>query len=305
MQSAQVTWTWRGKTIDLGFDTSGHGPTVLLLPALSSISTRREMWPLQERLSSQYRTVSVDWPGFGDQARPAIDWKPAAYAAFLEYIIEAVAPSPHAVIAAGHAATYALAHACARPASLGRLVLVAPTWRGPLPTMMNGRRPFFDRLCKFVDLPVLGPLLYKLNVNRIVVRFMAAGHVYADPAWLSGERLREKLAVTRARGSRFASIRFVTGGLDPIDTREQFLALARQASIPMLTVYGDQTPPRSRAEMEALATIAGMRSVCIPRGKLSLHEEFAAQVAQAVAPFLASADPRNEDRTAALDSRPC
>ncbi len=281
MHSAQLTWTWRGKTIDLGFDTSGQGPTVLLLlPALSSISTRREMWPLQERLSSQYRTVAVDWPGFGDQARPAVDWKPAAYAAFLECILETVAPSPHAVIAAGHAATYALAHACARPASLGRLVLVAPTWRGPLPTMMNGRRPFYNQLCKFVDLPVLGPLLYKLNVNR-------AGHVYADPARLSGERLREKLAVTRARGSRFASIRFVTGGLDPIDTREQFLALARQAAIPMLTVYGDQTPLRSRAEMEALATISGMRSVCIPRGKLSLHEEFAAQVAQVVAPFLA------------------
>jgi pimeloyl-ACP methyl ester carboxylesterase len=287
MNSAQLTWTWHGKTIDLGFDTSGQGPTVLLLPALSSISTRREMWPLQERLSSQYRTVSVDWPGFGDQARPAIDWIPAAYTAFLEYILEAVAPSPHAIIAAGHAATYALAHACARPASLGRLVLVAPTWRGPLPTMMNGRRPFFNQLCKFVDLPVLGPLLHKLNVNRVVVRFMASGHVYADPAWLSGERLREKLAVTRAGGARFASIRFVTGRLDPIDTREQFLALARQAVIPMLMVYGDQTPPRSRAEMEALATISGMRSVGIPRGKLSLHEEFAAQVAQVVAPFLA------------------
>jgi hypothetical protein len=79
----------------------------------------------------------------------------------------------------------------------------------------------------------------------------------------------------------------VTGGLDPIDTREQFLALTRQAAIPMLTVYGDQTSPRSRAEMEALATISGMRSVRIPRGKLSLHEEFAAQVAQVVAPFLA------------------
>jgi len=126
-----------------------------------------------------------------------------------------------------------------------------------------------------LDLPVLGPLLYKLNVNRVVLRFMAA------------ERLREKLAVTRARGSRFASIRFVSGGLDPSDTREQFLALARQAVIPMLTVYGNQTPPRSRAEMEALATISGMRSVCIPRGKLSLHEEFAPQVAQVVPPFLA------------------
>jgi pimeloyl-ACP methyl ester carboxylesterase len=289
MQSAQLTWTWRGNAIDLGFDTNGQGPTVLLLPALSSISTRHEMRPLQERLSSHYRTVSIDWPGFGDLARPAIDWIPAAYAAFLEYILEAVAPSPHAIIAAGHAATYALAHACARPGSFGRLVLLAPTWRGPLPTMMNGRRPFFNRICKLVDLPVVGPLLYKLNVNRVVVRYMAAGHVYADPGWLSGERQREKLAVTRAPGSRFASIRFVTGELDPIETRQQFLALARQAAIPMLMVYGDQTPPRSRAEMEALATIDGMQSVRIPRGKLSLHEEFADQVAQVIAPFLAHA----------------
>ena len=93
MHSTQLTWTWRGNTVDLGFDTSGQGPTVLLLPALSSISTRREMWPLQQRLSSHYRTISVDWPGFGDQARPAIDWTPAAYAAFLEYLLEAVAPA--------------------------------------------------------------------------------------------------------------------------------------------------------------------------------------------------------------------
>jgi hypothetical protein len=139
------------------------------------------------------------------------------------------------------------------------------------------------------NLPVVGPLLYKLNVNRVVVRYVAAGHVYADPAWLSDERQREKLAVTRAPGSRFASIRFVTGELDPIETRQQFLALARQAAIPMLMVYGNQTPPRSRAEMEALATIDGMQSVCIARGKLALHEEFADQVARDIAPFLAHA----------------
>ena len=287
MHSAQFTWTWQGKTIDLGFDASGQGPTVLLLPALSSISTRREMWPLQQQLGSHYRTIAIDWPGFGDQPRPALDWTPAAYAAFLEHVLDAVAPSPHAIIAAGHAATYALAHACARPGAFGRLVLVAPSWRGPLPTMMNGRRPLFNRLCKLVDLPVLGPLLYTLNVNRAVVRFMGAGHVYTDPAWLSGERLREKMTVTQARGARFASIRFVTGALDPVDTREQFLALGQQAAIPMLTVYGEETPPRSRAEIEALAATSGMRSACIRRGKLSVYEEFAAEVAQAIAPFLA------------------
>jgi pimeloyl-ACP methyl ester carboxylesterase len=291
MEAAQLTWTWHGKSIALGLDWSGQGPTVLLLPALSSISTRREMRPLQQRLSSHYRTAAIDWPGFGDQPRPPLACAPAACRAFLTFVLDTVTPAPHAVIAAGHAATYALAHACAHPKSLGRLVLVAPTWRGPLPTMMNGRRPFFDRICRMVDLPVFGPMLYKANVNRIVVRYMAAGHVYADPAWLGdGERLQEKLAVIRARGARFASVRFVTGALDPVASRDEFLDLARRAGLPMLTVYGSQTPPRSRAEMDALATVPGMRSVRLPQGKLALHEEFPDAVAQAIEPFLASGE---------------
>jgi pimeloyl-ACP methyl ester carboxylesterase len=287
MQSGQLAWSWRDKTITLGLDRCGKGPTVLLLPALSSISTRREMWPLQERLSSRYRVVSIDWPGFGDQPRPPLDWTPEAYSAFLAFVLGSVMSTPHSVIAAGHAATYALAHACAHPRSFRRLVLLAPTWRGPLPTMMNGRRPFFARLCRMVDLPVLGPWVYKSNVNRIVVRHMAAGHVYVDPAWLRGERLREKLAVTQSRGARFASVRFVTGALDPAATREEFLDLARRAGLPMLPVYGSQTPLRSRAEMEALAAVPGMQSACLPQGKLSLYEEFPDAVARAIESFLA------------------
>ena len=86
MQTEQLTWHYEGTTIELGADWSGQGPLVLLLPALSSISTRK------------------------------------------------------------------------------RLVLIAPTWRGPLPTMMDGQWPLFDRICQLVDLPVIGPLLYRLNV---------------------------------------------------------------------------------------------------------------------------------------------
>jgi hypothetical protein len=130
-------------------------------------------------------------------------------------------------------------------------------------------------------------MLYKLNVNRLVISYMAAGHVYAEPSWLNEQREREKLAVIRSRGARFASIRFVTGELDPLETREQFVDLAREATIPMLMVYGAQTPPRSRAEMQALATVSAVQSVCLPRGKLALHEEFAEEVSRIVAPFLA------------------
>src|SRR5260370_26441961 len=183
-----ITWECAGKRVVVGLDRLGRGPSILLLPALSSISTRREMRPLQERLAGRYSTLSVDWPGFGDAARPQIDWMPEIYSNFLSFVLASVDPPLHAIIAARHAATYVLKHAAATPQAISRLVMIAPTWRGPLPTMMGEHRPLFDRLCRLVDLPGLGPLIYSLNVNRLVVRRMGAGHVFADPAFLKGER---------------------------------------------------------------------------------------------------------------------
>ena len=134
--------TWRGKTIPVGVDRRGQGPTILMLPALSSISTRSEMRPLGERLASNFTTIAIDWPGFGDRPRPSVAWEPDAYRAFLAQILQKL-PRPTATVAAGHAAGYLLCHAAERPGSAGRLCLVAPTWRGPLPTMMGGRRAMF------------------------------------------------------------------------------------------------------------------------------------------------------------------
>jgi pimeloyl-ACP methyl ester carboxylesterase len=287
MASTTLDWTWRGKAIRLDADASGNGPKVLLLPALSSISSKREMHPLQERLAARYSTLAVDWPGFGEAPRPQLDWTPDAYAAFLAFVLNSVMPHPHAIIAAGHAATYVLTHAASASAQPTRLVLVAPTWRGPLPTMAGGHRPFFDRLCRLVDRATVGPLIYRLNVNPFVVRRMGAGHVYSDPAFLDEERLRQKLAVVRASGARFASVRFVTGRLDPLASREAFLDVARRAGAPILLVYGADTPPKSRAEMEALAAVPGVRTARLPRGKLAVHEEFPDATVNAIEPFLA------------------
>jgi pimeloyl-ACP methyl ester carboxylesterase len=289
MTSSTLEWTWRGRTIRLGADASGNGPKVLLLPALSSISTRREMRPLQDRLAARYSTLAIDWPGFGEAPRPQVDWTPEAYDAFLAYLLTSVMPHPHAIIAAGHAATYVLKHAASASEPTTRLALVAPTWRGPLPTIAGGHWPFFDRLCRLVDVPALGPLVYRLNVNRVVVRRMGAGHVYSDPAFLNEERLPQKLAVVRAEGARFASVRFVTGRLDPLASREAFLDAARRAGAPILLIYGADTPPKSRAEMEALAAVPGVRTARLPRGKLSVHEEFPDATISAIEPFLAEA----------------
>jgi hypothetical protein len=77
-----IGWLWRGNRIEIGVDTYGKGPAVLLLPALSSISTRAEMRPLTEQLASTFTTISVDWPGFGDKPRPSVAWTPEAIGHF-------------------------------------------------------------------------------------------------------------------------------------------------------------------------------------------------------------------------------
>jgi len=270
----------------VGMDKAGSGPAVVLLPALSSISTRVEMRPLFETLAPEFQVSTVDWPGFGDLVRLQTDWSPPILSSFLDWFLSEIVAPPHIVVAAGHAASYALYQAAHRHGMIERLVLIAPTWRGPLPTMMGGQRPWFARVRVVADHRGIGPLLYRLNTSRFIVTRMAREHVYEDPNWLSGDRLSAKLAVTRIPGARHASVRFVSGALDRVASRAAFLELARQADLPMLVIYGDQTPPRSRAEMEALAEVPGAELKLLPHGKLSIHEEFPVSVAGAVRSFL-------------------
>ena len=279
-------WSWQGQTVTLGIDEAGDGAPVLLLPALSSISTRREMRSLMQLLAAAWHVIVPDWPGFGDQPRPAVSWTPDALSAFLEHFVRHEAPALHATVAAGHAATYALHLAAQRADALGRLALLAPTWRGPLPTMAGGDRPLFHRLRRLVDAPIVGPLLYRANVNRVVVRMMTAGHVYSGKDVLSGELWGQKQDVIRAPGARFGSVAFVTGGLDRAKQRAEFLALAGRARRPFLVVYGSETPPRSRMEMEMLARLPEVESVVLTHGKLAFYEEFPADLLPHLSAFL-------------------
>jgi len=286
IRTRQVRWTWQRQDLSLGVDESGSGPSVLLLPALSSISTRREMRPLMRALANRFSVIAPDWPGFGDQARPPIAWTPHALSSFLEQFVREQAPGLHSTIAAGHAASYALYLAAGCPDILGRIVLLAPTWRGPLPTMVGGDRKLFRQIRQIVGFPVLGPLLYRLNVNPIVVRMMVAGHVYSDPRTLSAERIREKHQVIGAPGARFGSVAFVTGGLDLVHSRGEFLDMARHVRGQILVAYGAETPPKSRYEIEALAALPTGRSFIVERGKLGFYEEFAKQVLAGLEAFL-------------------
>ena len=67
--SLDLRWSWQGHDVTIGLDEAGRGPTVLLLPALSSISTRGEMRPLMERLAGDGSEPDLGPVAGGDRQR--------------------------------------------------------------------------------------------------------------------------------------------------------------------------------------------------------------------------------------------
>jgi pimeloyl-ACP methyl ester carboxylesterase len=290
-------WSWHGAPVPVAYEVSGPAGAepILMLPALSTVSTRDELRALAHHLGSR-RCIITDWPGFGDTARPRLDYDRALCRGFLEARVaqlrsELKSPG-FPVIACGHGAGYAIDLEARQPGTFTHLVLIAPTWRGPLPTMMSGRKPIQDRIRRLIHAPVIGELLYRLNVSRPVVRMMYRRHVFADPAFLTDNLLAERMRLTRRPGARFASACFVTGALDPFDDRAAFLAAARHVERPMLMLYGPETPPKSRAEMEALAELPGIESRLLKRGTLGMAEELGGDLAPLIDDFLSAKRPR-------------
>jgi hypothetical protein len=74
--------------------------------------------------------------------------------------------------------------------------------------------------------------------------------------------------------------------LDRIQNRAELLSLAARVPDPILVLYGAGTPPKSKAEMKALAGLKNVCAVELPSGKLAVHEEFPDETASAIKAFL-------------------
>jgi pimeloyl-ACP methyl ester carboxylesterase len=278
-------WNWQGQSLSIAYETQGTGSPILLLPAFSTVSSRTEMSVLADRLQSQFQVTLVDLPGFGDSARPRLDYAPPLYRQFLADFVRDTYSSPVMIIAAGHAAGYALDLAATVPNTVAKLVLVVPTWRGPLPTMARGQKPWLKTVRELIRTPILGQFLYQLTTTPSFLEFMYRRHVYADASKLTPDLLTQKRQVTQQPGARYGAAAFVTGGLDPYLDRSAAIAHLESLTIPVTIAIGESSPPKSKAEMFALAEVANVTSHTLP-GTLGLHEEYPSELYNAVLPFL-------------------
>jgi pimeloyl-ACP methyl ester carboxylesterase len=282
---SKYQWHWQGQTLTIAYQTIGSGLPLLLLPSFSTVSSRTEMSGLADCLSSQFQVTSLDFPGFGDSSRSKLDYAPPLYRQFLaDFVRDIYLGSPVTIVAAGHAAGYALNLAATVPNSVSKLILVAPTWRGPLPTMVRGQKPWLKGIRELIRTPILGQFLYQLNTTPSFLAFMYRRHVYTDASKLTPELLDRKRQLTQQPGARFGAGAFVTGGLDPYVDRAEAISHLQSLSIPVMVAIGENSPPKSKAEMFAIAEVANVISCSLP-GTLGLHEEYPSELSAAILPF--------------------
>jgi pimeloyl-ACP methyl ester carboxylesterase len=289
----QYVWNWQGQSVTIVYEILGQGTPVLLLPAFSTVSTRAEMAKIARSLSSQYQAVALDWPGFGQSDRLPLDYQPSLYRQLLKDFVRSLFDTPIIVVAAGHASGYAIKLAKDCPEAVLKLVLVAPTWRGPL-RAMGVTQGVAGTVRQLVRSPILGQFLYKLNTTSSFLRLMYRRHVYVNADLLTPEFIAAKREITQQPGARFAPAAFVTGRIDPVENRSEIVDCIQSLSIPILVILAEQAPPISKREMEAIAqgsapkasaNLPGISSVKLP-GTLGIHEENSDSVAGAILTFL-------------------
>lgn len=137
--------------------------------------------------------------------------------------------------------------------------------------------------------PAVGWMMYNMLVsNEKAIQSQYKSHVYADPNNVTPSIVESRYALTKRKGARYVPAAFLTGLLDPVNSREEFLELfaALEGQIPVLVVSTKGSPKRSKAEMEALRGAKGVSKFVELPGALLPQEEYPAVVAEELYRFL-------------------
>ena len=185
--------------IEMAYEDQGGGPAILFLHNGGASST---IWRHQTAvLSTSYRTVAVDLPGFGSSPRPAGGIDLDGQVDLLGGLIDHLDLAPLLLVGNCMGSNIAAGIAARRPADVVGLVLVNPLtaatfsagWLGPLHTLARrapGPIRAGRRIARRIVLPgVAARAALRFQVGR---KGRALG-VHRDPALVAGNRRADQL----------------------------------------------------------------------------------------------------------------
>lgn len=132
-------------------------------------------------------------------------------------------------------------------------------------------------------------MMYNVLVsNEKSIQSQYKSHVYANPENVTPDIIESRYALTKQKGARYVPAAFLTGLLDPVKTREEFLELfaGLEGKIPVVVMSTAGSPKRSKAEMEALKDAKGVTKFLEVPGALLPQEEYPNIVAEELYRFL-------------------
>ncbi|XP_042499093.1 uncharacterized protein LOC122077270 [Macadamia integrifolia] len=301
-------WKFNEKSVNIYYEEhDGEKPeprkNILMLPTISDVSTVEEWRSVAEDIVSRngnvnWRATIVDWPGLGYSDRPKLDYNADVIENFLvEFMNAPDSPLRQSddelvVFGGGHAATVALRAVKKGLVKLSAIAAVAPTWAGPLPIVFgrdSNMETRYGLLRGTLRTPAVGWMMYNVLVsNEKAIESQYKSHVYSDPEKVTPGIIESRYALTKQKGARYLPAAFLTGLLDPVKSREEFLELftALEGKAPVLVVSTTGSPKRSKAEMVALEGAKGVSKFVEVSGALLPHEEYPASVAEELYRFL-------------------
>jgi pimeloyl-ACP methyl ester carboxylesterase len=186
--------------VHVHYRDAGKGPAVVMIHGYSASI---DLWrPVQDALAAQHRVIAIDLKGFGWTSRPAGDYSPAAQAALVWGVLDALGVADVAVVGHSWGSSVALAMTLARPERVRRIALYsAYVFEAQVPSFLRWAR---------VD--GIGELLFALHYrNNVEDR---VGLAYHDPRFVTQARVEHverelarpgtvAAALAAARGQRF------------------------------------------------------------------------------------------------------
>jgi len=137
--------------------------------------------------------------------------------------------------------------------------------------------------------PAIGWMMYNVLVsNEKSIQSQYKSHVYANPDNVTPDIIESRYELTKRKGARYVPAAFLTGLLDPVQSREEFVQLFAKldGDVPVLIVSTLNAPKRSKAEMEALKGAKGVTKFVEVPGALLPQEEYPLAVAEELYSFL-------------------
>lgn len=266
-----------GSSVVAYYEVRGEGPPLVLIHGIGAGNSSYEWRHNFDPLSDHFRVFALDLPGFGQSARPNINYTDDLYILALMDFLRDVVRQPAALIASSLSGSFAVKFAAAHPEALERLVLVCPTGLRQL----RLRTPIWSQMVYGTfSLPVLGLTFYNAMLSYNRVDDYLRRNLYADPTLVTPALAEHYYVSAHQPGAQYALRSFLAGLLN-CDITAVYPTLQQ----PILIAWGAQaqlSPVENAKRFQEMNANARLR-VFENSGLLPHDEEAEAFNAEAIA----------------------